>query len=50
MWLEVRPSNHVARRLYDSLGFIQVGVRKNYYPAEQGREDAVLMCLDMKSC
>ncbi len=50
MWLEVRPSNHVARRLYDSMGFIQVGLRKNYYPAEQGREDAVLMCLDIKSC
>ncbi|MGH7264125.1 MAG: ribosomal protein S18-alanine N-acetyltransferase [Candidatus Rokuibacteriota bacterium] len=39
--LEVRPSNHEARRLYESFGFRQVGVRKGYY-FDTG-EDAVLM-------
>jgi len=42
-FLEVRPSNRVALRLYDSVGFNQVGVRRNYYPAEGGREDAIIM-------
>jgi ribosomal-protein-alanine N-acetyltransferase len=42
--LEVRESNHEARNLYDSLGFHQVGIRRNYYKKE--REDAILMeCL-----
>lgn len=36
LFLEVRPSNHVAARLYDSLGFTEVGLRKDYYP-EIGR-------------
>lgn len=48
MWLEVRPSNTVARHLYDSLGFEYVSVRKNYYPAVDGREDAVIMRLDLQ--
>ena len=39
-FLEVRPSNAVASRLYRSLGFEQVGVRKGYYQAVAGREDA----------
>ena len=42
-FLEVRPSNVNAIRLYDSLGFNQVGLRKDYYPLEQGREDALIM-------
>ena len=42
-FLEVRPSNVTAIRLYDSLGFNQVGLRKDYYPLEQGREDALIM-------
>lgn len=42
-FLEVRKSNHQARALYCSLGFIQVGVRKDYYPTSQGREHALLM-------
>lgn len=42
-FLEVRPSNRIALRLYDSLGFNQVGVRRNYYPADVGREDAIIM-------
>lgn len=44
--LDVRSSNWPARTLYRSLGFTEDGVRRNYYPAEQGaREDAVLMSL-----
>lgn len=47
MWLEVRPSNVAARSLYDSMGFSVVGVRKQYYPACEGREDALLMYRDV---
>lgn len=44
MLLEVRPSNTVARSLYESAGFVQVGLRKHYYPAGPGaREDALVM-------
>ena len=44
LWLEVRESNARARRIYERLGFAQVGVRKAYYPAAAGRrEDAVVM-------
>jgi ribosomal-protein-alanine N-acetyltransferase len=43
MLLEVRPSNLVARRLYEKVGFDEIAVRRNYYPATQGREDAILM-------
>ena len=42
-FLEVRPSNNAAKRLYASAGFNEVGVRRNYYPARFGREDAVIM-------
>lgn len=45
VFLEVRPSNHVAVRLYESLGFNQAGLRRNYYPAENGHEDALVMAL-----
>lgn len=47
MYLEVRPSNTVARRLYHKLGFEYVAMRKAYYPAHHGREDAVIMLLDL---
>jgi ribosomal-protein-alanine N-acetyltransferase len=47
MLLEVRPSNNAARRLYLSVGFSEIAVRKKYYPAEDGREDAVLMELQL---
>jgi ribosomal-protein-alanine N-acetyltransferase len=40
VFLEVRPSNSTAIRLYERLGFIRVGVRKDYYQAVVGREDA----------
>jgi ribosomal-protein-alanine N-acetyltransferase len=43
VFLEVRPSNGRAIDLYTSLGFETIGLRRNYYPADQGREDAVVM-------
>jgi ribosomal-protein-alanine N-acetyltransferase len=49
LFLEVRPSNHVAARLYESMGFVQVGVRKNYYPAAIGHEDARVLVLDLEA-
>jgi len=45
MFLEVRPSNTWARRMYADYGFRDVSVRRGYYPAAGGREDAVLMGL-----
>ncbi len=42
-YLEVRPSNTVASRLYISLGFEQIGVRRGYYQAAAGREDAAVL-------
>jgi ribosomal-protein-alanine N-acetyltransferase len=42
-FLEVRPSNLAAARLYHSLGFEQVGVRRGYYQATVGREDAAVL-------
>lgn len=45
--LEVRPSNTAALRLYARLGFNEVGARKNYYPAERGREDALIFALTL---
>ncbi len=41
-FLEVRASNTVAQRLYESAGFNEVGLRRGYYPADDGREDAVM--------
>ena len=43
MFLEVRPSNRSALGLYESMGFNEMGIRPGYYPAHNGREDAVLM-------
>ena len=43
MFLEVRPSNVAAISLYESIGFNEMAVRPGYYPAHNGREDAVLM-------
>jgi len=42
-FLEVRPSNTAAARLYHSMGFEQVGVRRGYYQALVGREDAAVL-------
>ena len=49
LFLEVRPSNHVAARLYDSIGFSEVGLRKDYYPAHIGHEDARVLVLDLET-
>lgn len=43
--LEVRPSNRAARALYAKAGFRDITVRRGYYPAASGREDAILMGL-----
>lgn len=45
--LEVRASNIAAQRLYQEAGFKRLGVRKAYYPAEGGREDALVLGLDL---
>ena len=49
LWLEVRDSNTRARHVYERNGFVAVGRRKAYYPAAQGREDAVVMCRSLKA-
>ena len=45
--LEVRESNKAARALYKKVGFVRTGRRRNYYPSESGREDAILMTCDL---
>lgn len=47
LWLEVRPSNERALALYRREGFVEVGRRKAYYPAPEGREDALVMRRDI---
>jgi [ribosomal protein S18]-alanine N-acetyltransferase len=42
-YLEVRPTNRVARRFYKRQGFNQTGARNAYYPAKWGREDALIL-------
>lgn len=43
MLLEVRPSNAAALGLYQSAGFREIGRRRGYYQAVDGREDAIMM-------
>lgn len=43
MFLEVRPSNGPAIKLYQQMGFNEIGTRKDYYPTRNGREDALVM-------
>jgi ribosomal-protein-alanine N-acetyltransferase len=43
IFLEVRPSNDAGRALYEAFDFRQVGLRPGYYPAETGREDALVL-------
>lgn len=43
LFLEVRASNSAARRLYQGEGFNELGTRKDYYPLEKGREDALIL-------
>ena len=47
MLLEVRRSNTAARRLYERASFRTFGVRKGYYPANDGREDALVLGIDI---
>ena len=42
VFLEVRISNLVARGLYENNGFCEIGQRRDYYPADSGREDAIV--------
>lgn len=48
VFLEVRPSNRAACALYESLGFNEIGRRKDYYPARNGHEDAKVLALQLK--
>jgi len=43
----VRLSNNAAIALYRAQGFNEVGMRKNYYPGENGREDALILAKDL---
>lgn len=43
IYLEVRASNTAARALYHRSGFAEIAIRRGYYPAAAGREDAVVM-------
>jgi ribosomal-protein-alanine N-acetyltransferase len=45
--LEVRPSNRIAIALYESLGFREIGRRPDYYPADKGHEDAIVLALSL---
>ncbi len=47
VFLEVRPSNPNAIALYESAGFNEIGRRPNYYPAKNGREDAIVMAMEI---
>ena len=46
-FLEVRPGNTAAIRLYEAMFFQQIGLRRGYYQAEGGREDALVMRRDL---
>jgi ribosomal-protein-alanine N-acetyltransferase len=43
MYLEVRPSNQAGQALYGRFGFKRIAVRRGYYPAKNGREDALVL-------
>jgi len=47
VFLEVRPSNAPALALYDAFGFKRIAERRGYYPAHGGREDALVLTLDL---
>ena len=47
VFLEVRPSNAAALALYRSLGFEEIGLRRAYYQARDGRENAVVLALSL---
>jgi ribosomal-protein-alanine N-acetyltransferase len=47
VFLEVRPSNPHAIALYHSEGFNEIGRRPRYYPSQDGREDAIVMAIEL---
>jgi ribosomal-protein-alanine N-acetyltransferase len=47
VFLEVRPSNRGAHALYTRFGFRRIGTRRGYYPAQAGREDAIVLTLPL---
>ena len=47
LFLEVRPSNLAGQALYARFGFRRIAVRRAYYPADSGREDALVLTLDL---
>ena len=47
LWLEVRTGNTRAQQVYQRYGYRRVGERKNYYPADKGREDAIVMSFQL---
>jgi ribosomal-protein-alanine N-acetyltransferase len=47
VFLEVRPSNDAAQALYTRFGFRKIAVRRGYYPAHGGREDALVLTLPL---
>ena len=47
VFLEVRPSNPRAIALYERRGFNEIGRRPRYYPAHAGREDAIVMAMEL---
>lgn len=47
LFLEVRPSNPNAMALYVAEGFNEIGRRPRYYPAHAGREDAIVMAMEL---
>ncbi len=49
IFLEVRPSNTPALHLYRTHGFTQIGIRRGYYQAVNGREDAVVLRRQLSS-
>jgi [ribosomal protein S18]-alanine N-acetyltransferase len=48
-YLEVRPSNTAAIRLYQAFEFEHIGTRRGYYQAPDGREDAAVFKLALRS-
>src|SRR5258706_8839456 len=48
VFLEVRPSNRAAQALYTRFGFRKIATRRGYYPAHSGREDALVLTLELK--
>ncbi|MCX7150166.1 MAG: ribosomal protein S18-alanine N-acetyltransferase [Rhodocyclales bacterium] len=47
MLLEVRPGNTSGQGFYQRHGFVEIGRRRDYYPAHEGREDAIVMACEL---